>query len=618
MSTASQSWAHHLFKNPMIAVSVEPKPASACHHMALAKGGQLGVVNDITAEQRDLLDAVEANVGHCQLKNLADAMFIIVPQGGTHPQGVKDDLLSIAAPSQSVIMPLVLMMVIAVDVRGFTTKIVADTHEGRHFGDFNREGCLEFTNVLFAEGADTRVLVVLEGSQLHQMAQEFKAFTEEEYRKQAVLEPPGRAGQQQNGERAGPTFTPEGKGLWADEDGNTWPLPFKGIQAARFVQQSTFMIRIMGKERLRRVASNRLYDVSGASIRAELLERFRSGEGGTVNDDFHNDDLFKSLSYTRFVTGLKLWDDLGAFERLCHGVVTSDWAQLSLAHFGPSAGSRGVGGTAPVSVPELMELGLWLRNLEWTFMWLGGQHFHRVTESARSKLLPVQGSQYMTMSTYYLRFQLEGAIRKFVNGVRKGDSRAPAGRFLRDPVQVAAFLGTCLDDALLTNKGGPHRAYPHALWQADSVNGFLSIEHPEFGYKQGSNKRGIDPDTGLTGDGGGQDSGSGCGAKGGGGGGGGIGGAGQDNKTNKLPCAFRMMEIGKIKASNGSKVSCTATDCRECSLFPTLTKLSEVTRYDASKVAKALRKKTSSAKGTRLKGLADKFDELLAKTTWKP
>ena len=69
--------------------------------MSLTKGGQLGV-GDITAEHRERLDAaVLGAFGLGQMKNLAEASFIIVPQegGGNHPKNVEEDPLSIAAPA---------------------------------------------------------------------------------------------------------------------------------------------------------------------------------------------------------------------------------------------------------------------------------------------------------------------------------------------------------------------------------------------------------------------------------------------------------------------------------------------------------------------------------------
>lgn len=69
--------------------------------MALTKGGQLGVVGDITAEHRERLDAAVGAIGLGLMKNLAEARFIIVPQegGGYHPKNVEEDPLSIAAPA---------------------------------------------------------------------------------------------------------------------------------------------------------------------------------------------------------------------------------------------------------------------------------------------------------------------------------------------------------------------------------------------------------------------------------------------------------------------------------------------------------------------------------------
>ena len=389
-------------------------------------------------------------------------------------------------------------------------------------------------------------------------------------------------------------------------DGNLFKVPFKGREVAEFVQNSTFAIRIMGAEKFRQVSSNKLFSAKGEDIRGELVERFQAG---VEKDD---QELFGTLSFTSFVMGLKIWDDAEAFERFSRGEVTSDWSRLSLAHFAPKAGgsTSGVGGRELVTVGDLTELTLWLNNLEWTLMWLAGRHFKGVTGSAREKLLPVQDSPFLDVSADYLRFKLEVAFRKFAAKVRKGESGVSTGGFLKIPAEVAKHLQACFD-AALADETSPNRVYPHSLWLASEL-GWRSIVHPEFGSRSPAadgKKRTLDPVSGLTSDGGGKGGVVSIGAGGGGGGGG---------DTTKLPCPFRLMEIGKIKAPDGSKVSCTERKCKECAAHPKLSKLTEVTKEDATKVAKALRKKTTSSGSTKLKALVGKMDELVAKATWKP
>lgn len=79
-----------------------------------------------------------------------------------------------------------------------------------------------------------------------------------------------------------------------------------------------------------------------------------------------------------------------------------------------------------------------------------------------------------------------------------------------------------------------------------------------------------------------------------------------------------MMEIAKVKAADGTLIKCLEKDCRNCSVFPKLTKLSEVTRSDAAEVAKSLRRILAKSKSARNQGLPDKFDVLLAGSKWKP
>jgi hypothetical protein len=194
----NQTWAERLFQTPEPMVERDEgmvRKATSSQHVAFAKGGLLEVQGAIESEkQLASLQALAVNVGYGQVEKCAVGSFVIAPQGGALPQGVSDDLRSVAAPPTSV-MPLVLMMVVAVGVLGLTTKIIANTHDGgSHFGEFNREVGLEFAHVLFKDGGATKVLVVLTGSPLHRKALEFQAFWENEERLQELRELQGCKG----------------------------------------------------------------------------------------------------------------------------------------------------------------------------------------------------------------------------------------------------------------------------------------------------------------------------------------------------------------------------------------------------------------------------------------
>ena len=146
------------------------RKASLHQHSILAKGGLLGVAGSAdTPVQRASLGVLSGNIGISLIEDLTKGNFVM---GVSKPQEVADDIRAEAAPPASVI-PLVLLLVVSASVLGFVAKVVADTHEGRHCGVFNRELYLEFTNADFTSGRKTRVMVVVEGSPLYTQALKF-------------------------------------------------------------------------------------------------------------------------------------------------------------------------------------------------------------------------------------------------------------------------------------------------------------------------------------------------------------------------------------------------------------------------------------------------------------
>ena len=109
------------------------RKATSGQHSSVALGGLLDVVGDEeTPAQLASLEELGRNVSLSAVDKIRVGEFVVSPQGGILPVGVKNDIRDVFRPSG---MPLVLLLIVAASYTGLVAQVVADSHEGRHFGE---------------------------------------------------------------------------------------------------------------------------------------------------------------------------------------------------------------------------------------------------------------------------------------------------------------------------------------------------------------------------------------------------------------------------------------------------------------------------------------------------
>ena len=163
------------------------RKATSGQHSSVALGGLLDVVGEEeTPAQLASLEELGRNVSLSAVDRIRVGEFVISPQGGNLPVGVTNDIREVR-PSG---MPLVLLLIVAASVTGLVAQVVADSHAGRHFGEFNRDVYIEFEYVHFPGGREAQAMVVVKNSYLHVHALEFQAYAiEEKKRKERSAAP---------------------------------------------------------------------------------------------------------------------------------------------------------------------------------------------------------------------------------------------------------------------------------------------------------------------------------------------------------------------------------------------------------------------------------------------
>ena len=299
---------------------------------------------------------------------------------------------------------------------------------------------------------------------------------EEKERQRAATEQ-----QKIQGERLKEGYSKEGEGAAAgysmDDDGNVYPVSYKGPVLNDLRDRVRFGRRVMGKLRFAHLAAPEHYLGTGKDALERLRLTFATAHFGALPAYFQKSlelmevvDQFAITKYPKRDASVMGGSDMPS---------SMDYKMFSVMDFRQQTSGDNVQGKQFANMGDLNTMVAALRNYELYAVARFNPAFKGVCDESIELLRPTQDSPFLSVAKDVLRFQVERVVFAFHSEVANNPI-SDTGLPLKEPEECAALLKHRLKRALSDTSFTTSDRFPHHLFYRP--NGIFSrIKNPTFG-----------------------------------------------------------------------------------------------------------------------------------------